>query len=238
MDQPDTEMLLAEQVAYYRAWAPEYDAFAQRDETQLDRPELRRALAAFNPTGDVLELAGGTGNWTVELARYAKQITVVDASEETLSINRDKLAPTDIPVEYVVDDIFEWRPPRRYDAVFFSFWLTHVPPGRFDGFWRLVEHSLEPNGRVFFIDSALPDQAPNADAITVAERRSQVVVVDDLTRGVSSRRLSDGRQYNIVKIYWQPAALQQHLGKLGWSMQVRETAQSRCIYGQGSRTRP
>ena len=27
----------------------------------------------------------------------------------------------------------------RYDLVFFSFWLTHVPPSRFEWFWALVE---------------------------------------------------------------------------------------------------
>ncbi len=50
--------LLSEQVAYYRARAPEYDAGA------LDLPggdEIASALEAFAPTGEVLELACGTG---------------------------------------------------------------------------------------------------------------------------------------------------------------------------------
>jgi ubiquinone/menaquinone biosynthesis C-methylase UbiE len=36
----------------------------------------------------VLELAGGTGIWTEQLARDAVELTVVDASPEMLAMNR------------------------------------------------------------------------------------------------------------------------------------------------------
>jgi len=59
--QVELERLLAEQVAYCRALAAEYGDHA------LDLPEgdeLLAALAAFGPTGDVLEIACGPGTWT------------------------------------------------------------------------------------------------------------------------------------------------------------------------------
>jgi SAM-dependent methyltransferase len=221
-------------VAYYRAMASEYDEAAQRDATQIDRAELEHALALFDPAGDVLEVAGGTGYWTVELARYASRLTVVDTSAETLAINRAKLARTATPVEYLIADIFAWWPERRYDAVFFSFWLSHVPPARFDGFWQLVDHSLLPGGRVFFIDNACPnlDDGPSYHP---AGWPLDHVVRDDPEHGVSIRRLSDGRQYNIVKVYWEPDVLQQRLATLGFDISVRETGHRRCIYGHGAR---
>src|SRR5436305_1940251 len=92
MDTPDPEGLLAEQLSYYRAVAPEYDEAAQRDVSEIDRAELEAALERFGPSGDVLELAGGTGHWTVSLTRYANRLTVLDASEETLAVNRAKTA--------------------------------------------------------------------------------------------------------------------------------------------------
>jgi ubiquinone/menaquinone biosynthesis C-methylase UbiE len=223
MDSGDVDGLLAEQVAYYRAVAPEYDEAELRDVTQVDRPELEGALARFAPVGDVLELAGGTGVWTVELARYANRLTVVDASEETLAVNRAKLAPIATPVDFVVADVFEWRPPRRFDVVFFSFWLSHVPPARFDAFWQVVDQSLRPGGRVFFIDNARP---------TVP---TDHVARDDPAQGLSLRRLNDGRQYNIVKVFWTPEALVQRLATLGFEMSVRETERGYCIYGTGGR---
>ena len=41
-----------------------------------------------------------------------------------------------------------------FDAVFFGFFLSHVPPSRFEPFWSVVEGLLAPDGRVFFVDEA------------------------------------------------------------------------------------
>jgi demethylmenaquinone methyltransferase/2-methoxy-6-polyprenyl-1,4-benzoquinol methylase len=168
----------------------------------------------------VLELAGGTGHWTASLAGYATRLTVLDASEETLAINRAKSAAR----RDVVADIYDWQPARRYDVVFFPFWLSHVPPGRFEAVWQLVDRALRPGGRVFFIDSALSTSHP-----------LDHVRWDDPGPGISLRQLDDGRQYNIVKVFWQPAALGQGLATLGFDIIVRKTSHQYCIYGQGSR---
>jgi len=88
--------LLAEQQAYYRARAPEYDEWWQRRGRYDRGPEMAgewhrqvaraaAALDAFGATGDVLELAGGTGWWTARPARTARHLTVVDSSDEALA---------------------------------------------------------------------------------------------------------------------------------------------------------
>ena len=135
--------LLTEQRAFYRARAPEYDEWWQR-RGRYDRGEemaaewgrqvavIDKALEAFGATGDVLELAGGTGWWTQRLSRTAGRLAVVDASFETLELNRQCVGRPD--VEYVVADLFSWAPDRAFDVVFFSFWLSHVPRSRFATF--------------------------------------------------------------------------------------------------------
>ena len=69
---------LAEQVDYYRARAPEYDDWWERRHQYDFGPEFATAWARevaavgdaldrFAPTGDVLELAAGTGIFTAQL---------------------------------------------------------------------------------------------------------------------------------------------------------------------------
>jgi ubiquinone/menaquinone biosynthesis C-methylase UbiE len=74
-----TSSACAEQLAYYRAVASEYE-----DHT-IDVPgqdELLSAIGSFHPTGDVLELACGSGIWTETLLRSATTVTAVDGAPE------------------------------------------------------------------------------------------------------------------------------------------------------------
>lgn len=151
------ERLVADQLSYYRKRAPEYDDWFFR-RGRFDRgPELNarwvaevdeveRALHNINPAGRVMELACGTGIWTERLLNYAEQVVAVDGSPEMLAQCRQRVG--DERVDFVEADLFAWEPRTRFDVVFFSFWLSHVPPARFESFWRLVDSALHPDGRV------------------------------------------------------------------------------------------
>lgn len=215
--------LLAEQRAYYRARAPEYDDWWQRRGRYDRGAELAaewgrqvavvaEAVAAFGIRGEVLELAGGTGWWTEQLARTADRITVVDAAPEALEISRARLG--EAPVEYVVADLFEWRPDRTYDAVFFSFWLSHVPRIRFGAFWELVRACLAPGGRAFLIDNR-EDPTPG----TPAKDPYVLEYEPDLHR----RTLHDGSEHRVVKVMYEPDELEQLIEAEGWSAQIDAT---------------
>jgi ubiquinone/menaquinone biosynthesis C-methylase UbiE len=226
--------LLRSQLAYYRARAGEYDEWFLRQGRHDRGPEwnhrwfsevdgVRRELDGSGPTGDVLELACGTGLWTTELARHANAITAVDASPEVLEINRSRLRDADpeTPINYVRADLFDWRPERRYDTVFFGFWLSHVPPDRFAAFWDLVRSALGPGGRVFFVDSLRTE--------TLAEKER----LDRATRGNTMlRRLNDGREFRIIKIFYEPDGLAARLDEMGWNICVR-TTENYLLYGFG-----
>ncbi len=61
----DTEReLLDEQIRYYRARAPEYDATSTPEDDPFAEAgnRVRDALRAFAPRGRVIELAAGTGH--------------------------------------------------------------------------------------------------------------------------------------------------------------------------------
>jgi ubiquinone/menaquinone biosynthesis C-methylase UbiE len=222
----ENEGILAEQLAYYRARASEYDEWFQRLGRYDRGDEHRRlwfdevavaesALAAAQPAGDILELACGTGIWTQILAATASQLTAIDASPEVLQINSSRLGNP--KVEYVEADLFRWTPSKTYDFVFFGFWLSHVPEERFDAFWSVVRRCLRPTGKAFFIDSL---SAPDG---TARDQRVQ-------HGGVVERRLNDGRTYRVVKVFHEPVALQERLRKAGWEATVRATPNF-FIYG-------
>jgi demethylmenaquinone methyltransferase/2-methoxy-6-polyprenyl-1,4-benzoquinol methylase len=186
----------------------------------------------------VLELAGGTGMWTQQLVRWADRLTVVDAAPETLALNRARVSGAGIPIDYVETDLFAWRPPRRYDVVFFSFWLTHVPPTRFEEFWSLVADCLEPGGRFLVIDNARPfeDLGEDFPKLWVEEGRIRTPWSNtDVGAGVSERRLSDGRTFNVVKLFYEPSDLEARLADLGWTSTFAAT-DTFFLYGSGARS--
>ena len=87
----ESDSLLAEQVAYYRAIAPEYEDHVIPGPGE---DELIAALEAFRPTGDVLELACGPGAWTERLVRHARSVTAVDAAPEMVARAKARVGST------------------------------------------------------------------------------------------------------------------------------------------------
>jgi SAM-dependent methyltransferase len=209
----DVQALVAEQVAYYRARAPDYDdAYLGKD--------WDRCIDELPIGGDVLELACGSGHWTPMLAARARSVTAVDAAPEMLALARQRARG--LPVEFIQADVFAWQPPRRYDTVFFAFWLTHVPPARFAAFWSMVGMALAPGGRVCFVDDS--DR----------ERAGERVVPDEPTPAVW-RRLGDGSEHRVVKVYYSRAELAARLAELGWSASIHETG-TPLLVGTAQRT--
>ncbi len=130
-------------------------------------------------------------------------------------------ASTPSHVRFLQADLFSWRPDRRYDVVFFSAWLSHVPPQRFDLFWALVADCLGPGGRFFMIDE-LPSVAAHEQTIpgTVAP--------------AVERPLSTGARFRTVKVFYEPIELRKRLGSLGWRVQVHSVGW-RFFYATGVR---
>jgi SAM-dependent methyltransferase len=202
------DKLLREQLSYYRARAPEYDASLTRmtsgpsPDGQDDEREwaaLVRAVRGLGPCGSVLELAAGTGIWTQELQPLASELTILDGSPEMLAINRARI--NDPRARYVCMDLFAWEPDEEFDLVFFAFWLSHVPRDLLSGFLDRVRRAVRPGGQVFLMDepaSGHPLSGPSEE-------------------GVYQRRtVEDGREFRIVKVYYDPADIRGQLQQRGF----------------------
>jgi demethylmenaquinone methyltransferase/2-methoxy-6-polyprenyl-1,4-benzoquinol methylase len=222
--------MLEEMKRYYQASASEYDAIFNRQGRYDQGPELNARwfaerdevlaqLHAFHLAGDVLELAAGTGIWTQQLLRSASMVTAVDASAEMLAINQAKVASP--RVTYVLADLFYWQPERVYDAIFFGFWISHVPREQLDAFLRSCWAWLRPGGKLFFVDDTVsPTPAP--DEPVRRDRQSE------------TRALSDGRSFQIVKNFYEATDLVAACVRAGFDITVRRTATC-LLYGFGTR---
>jgi len=202
--------VLASQKQYYELRAPNYlvpTEPSDRAGRGVFPPELAGPVFEdLQPVGDVLELACGPGPlFTSELARYADSVTAVDASPTVLRLNRARVASPKLT--YLEADVFEWSPSRTYDFVFFGHWLSHIPESRFGAFWDLVRACTGDEGRVGFIDE--DERASWMDADRPFEHSE-----------VARRRLSDGRRFDIIKVFWSPLDLKQRLRSMGWDLQI------------------
>jgi SAM-dependent methyltransferase len=205
--EPDLEELLAEQQRYYRARAPSYaeEALAPlgSGEASALRADLGEAFDAHF-RGDVLELACGPGTWTAMLAQRAHIVTALDGAPEMLE-QAVRSAPG-ANVRFEQADLFNWRPARRYDAIFFGFFLSHVPDERFARFWDAVADALAPGGHVIFVDDA--------------GRSPDELVYGDDSSMIMRRQGADG--YRVVKMPHTSGGLGARLDALGWSFAMRD----------------
>jgi demethylmenaquinone methyltransferase/2-methoxy-6-polyprenyl-1,4-benzoquinol methylase len=206
---PDVD---AEMLAYYEARAPEYDDWYLRRGRYERGPvhdaawnaELDAAgrwLDALPIRGEIVELAAGTGWWSPLLASKG-ELSLYDAAPATLERARERLVAHHLRAHLHVRDAWA-EPDRAVDAIFTGFWLSHVPRARLEACLALVRRWLKPGGTFAFIDSLRDPQSSAIDHPTPAA-------------DTSVRRLADGREFTIVKVYYSPDELAGALGKAGF----------------------
>ena len=231
-----SDSLIKSQIEYYRARSGEYDDWffrrgrydrgAEHNAAWFRDVEIvAKAVDAWTPHGSVLDLAAGTGLWTERLAARATSVTAVDASPEVLHINRDRIEASGhgSRVSYIEADLFGWAPEVLYDGIFFGFWLSHVPPERFDNFWNTLRDWLAPDGSVCLVDSRYDPTSTARDHRLEGEDATMV-----------SRKLDDGREFRIFKLFYRASSLTERLAGLGWSAALQET-ENYFLYGTVTR---
>lgn len=222
----DEDDLVADQIRYYDDRADVYEKlYERRDEYDLGAEEnarwfaetsiLESSIKSLRAHGSVLEIGCGTSLWTRWLAPRASRLVCVDASARMLERNRRLVG--DPRVEYVLADVFEWDPGQTFDVIAMGFFVSHIPPGRFAGFWDRVSRWLVQDGIVWLCDDSAGVGRPRAG---------------DRVPGVphAHRRRLGGRDYAIVKVFYAPEDLEVKLNGLGWEAEVR-SAGTDLLYG-------
>ena len=93
-----------------------------------------------------------------------------------------------------------------------------APIVSFDEFWSLVERCLRPEGRVFFLDEGRHEHW----------REEHIDSAVPLVR----RRLRDGSEHNVVKVFWDAKQLEDKLTAIGWKVAIQTAGP--LYWGRGS----
>jgi demethylmenaquinone methyltransferase/2-methoxy-6-polyprenyl-1,4-benzoquinol methylase len=191
--------ILQEQIEYYRARAQEYDRSIS-GAVPVFEPAIHMLLQ-LGTFKQVLELACGTGFWTKILLQIGEHVTATDAAPEMLQIALDHAGEERITYQQL--DLFQWQPNETFDLVFFANWLSHVPPEALDDFLYKVRASIKAGGCITLVDQHAPSEADSAIA------KENIYAV---------RPLEDGREFTIVKAFYNLNELEEKLTKLGFTV--------------------
>jgi ubiquinone/menaquinone biosynthesis C-methylase UbiE len=210
------EQLKHSMCAYYDARAFEYDElYAGRipgtrvDATvyQADAQALRRVVADCC-SGALLDAPCGTAFWLSAYAPNVTAVTLIDQSPRMLgqAWERAKAYGIDARCSFEQQDLLELRwADERFDTLLVGFFLSHVelPEEQrfFDGARRALASS---KGHLVVLDSSWTDERAST-------RRKA---------GRQRRKLSDGREFDIYKSYFDDGDVRRMAEQYGLNARV------------------
>lgn len=186
---------------YYARRTLEYEAIYTKPERQADLEDIRQRVSQHCVGRRVLEIACGTGYWTRDAARVARELTATDAVQEVLDHARLRQR-WPASVHFGEADAYSLRMSaviterRPFEAAFAGFWLSHVPRRRVPAFLSSLNALLLPGSPVLLFDNRY------------VERSSTPVAFRDPTGDTYQRRtLADGSEYVVLKNFLEPTEL-------------------------------
>jgi len=188
-DAAETPASVASMQRYYAQRAAIYERVYLKPERQADLRALEAWVATAFHGRRVLEIAAGTGWWTVHGARGARSWLATDVNPETLAIAASKPLPTTVRLAtvdaYSLDGLGD-EP--GFDAAFAGCWWSHVPLGRLPAWLERLHTRLRPGARVVFLDNSYVQTSS-----TPLSRR------DDEGNTYQRRTLDDGSVHEVLK---------------------------------------
>ena len=130
-----------------------------------------------------------------------------------IALNHARLGPMADVVTFIQHDIFDWVPPQRFDAMVFCFWISHVPRRRLSEFLATCRDALHTGAPMFFVDNLSEQIGFSVDQVKPDSR-------SELTQ----RLLNDGREFTIIKNFYDPETLCSAARTAGIHLEVGQTS--------------
>lgn len=195
-------MVSSDLVDYYRRRAGEYEAIYAKPERKADLARLREVIPARLAGRRVLEVACGTGYWTVLVSRTAASVVATDAGEEPMRIAQSKEyagrnARFELADAYALSTALG-----RFDGALAIFWWSHVPLARIGAFLASLHARLERGARVVLMDNRFIE----GSSTPLVERDAE-------GNTYQRRRLADGSENRVLKNFPAEAELRAVLSR-------------------------
>jgi ubiquinone/menaquinone biosynthesis C-methylase UbiE len=179
---------------YYAQRAATYERIYAKPERQADLRAMEAALTAPFQGRRVLEIACGTGWWTLHGARDAVSWLATDLNPETLAIAQAKAMPARVQFKQVdAYTLAEIDPSQTFDAASAGFWWSHVPLQRLPEWLATLHARLAPGARVVMLDNRF-----------VEGSSTPVSRTDEHGNTYQDRPLDDGSVHEVLKNFPTP----------------------------------
>lgn len=187
--------------AYYAQRAATYERVYFKPERQADLRAMEAAMPALFAGRHVLEIACGTGWWTLHGARDAASWLATDLEPETMAVARAKPLPPS--VRFATADAYTLAElgTQRFDAAFAGCWWSHVPLARLPAWLATLHARLEPGARVVMLDNSYVQASSTPISRTDADGNTY-----------QQRTLDDGSSHEVLKNFPTPEAAIAALG--------------------------
>ena len=189
--------------AYYAQRAAIYERVYFKPERQADLRAMEAWLPAQFNGRRVLEVACGTGWWTLHGARDAHTWLATDLNPETMDVARYKPLPACVQLATVDAYTFAELGSQSvdaasldaascdaasFDAAFAGCWWSHVPLPRLQSWLAALHARLEPGARVVMLDNRYVPGSSTPLSRTDADGNSY-----------QNRPLDDGSVHEVLK---------------------------------------
>jgi ubiquinone/menaquinone biosynthesis C-methylase UbiE len=201
---------------YYDERAPEYEVFYEGGlPAKLSDPAVYRndtsAIAKLLPDyigGECIDIACGTGFWLPFCEKNCSRITLIDQSESMLAECRKKIEKLGIAnkTEIIQGDLFGYPfKEHEYDSAIVGFLLSHLDDAEEAGFFHILKGVLKEEGAFVIIDDVWSPE---------------VAATGRAKAGQLKRSLSDGRQFEISKRYFEKSDLENLAEEHGLKLEI------------------
>ena len=195
---------------YYARRAEQYERIYTKPERQADLALMRSTVAAYFSGRRVLDVACGTGYWTVEIAATCQEVLGFDINQEMLDIAQTKPYPNNNAHFRRADLYAPVDLGKPFNGGLAAHWWSHIDVDETDTFFNAFHAPLGSGARVLILDNRF-----------VTSSSTPISRTDEAGNTFQVRHLDDGTEFEVLKNFPTRKALLEQLAPYALNIDVQ-----------------